>query len=144
VLAHDGTEADQMWTTLATAMREIHTGHASKLSFEELYRNAYKLVYQNKGEMLYVNVVDFERAWLIDEIQPKIHELLPFMILSTGGDNFARLTANERRAAAEKFLRGIKTAWEDHKLCMNMTTDILMYMVSNFMMVRLTSRSRQS
>jgi cullin 3 len=144
VFAHDETEADQMWTILANGMRDIHTANASKPSFEDLYRNAYKLVRRNKGEMLYVNVVDFERAWLIDEIQPKIHELLPFMILSTGGDNFARLTANGRRAAAEKFLKGIKTAWEDHKLCMNMTTDVLMYVVSNFMMVRLTSRSRQS
>jgi cullin 3 len=28
----------------------------------------------------------------------------------------------------ERFLKGLKEAWEDHKLCMNMTTDVLMYM----------------
>lgn len=34
----------------------------------------------------------------------------------------------ERRADGEKFLRALKDAWEDHHLCMGMTTDVLMYM----------------
>ena len=130
--AHDGTEADQMWAILATSMRQIHTKNASKLSYEELYRNAYKLVLQKKGEMLYVNFIGFERTWLTGEIQPKIHELMPAMILSTSGGIFAHLTTNQRRTAAEKFLKDLKMAWEDHILCMNMTTDVLMYMVSSF------------
>jgi cullin 3 len=124
-------------------MRQIHTKNASKLSYEELYRNAYKLVLQKKGEMLYDNVISFERDWLTNEVQPKIHELMPTMILSTGGDVFARLTANERRTASEKFLKGLKLAWEDHNLCMNMTTDVLMYMVSEFIVARFTGRRFQ-
>jgi len=39
-------------------------------------------------------------------------------------------TVNEKRVAGERFLKGLKQAWEDHNLCMNMTTDVLMYMVS--------------
>lgn len=36
----------------------------------------------------------------------------------------------ERQAAGEKFLTVLKEAWEDHQLCMQMITDVLMYMVS--------------
>jgi cullin 3 len=37
-----------MWAELSASLREIHTKNASKLSFEELYRNAYKLVLKKK------------------------------------------------------------------------------------------------
>ncbi|KAI6888625.1 hypothetical protein KC318_g15023, partial [Hortaea werneckii] len=35
---------DQTWNVLEGAFKEIHTKNASALSFEELYRNAYKIV----------------------------------------------------------------------------------------------------
>ena len=119
-----------MWDVLASSLREIHTKNASKLSFEELYRNAYKLVLKKRGETLYMRVKEFEEDWLANEVQPRIiEELSQTLLLATPGTrNIA--TANEKKVAGEKLLRALKQAWEDHNLCMNMTTDVLMYMVS--------------
>ena len=40
------------WQTLEKAFTEIHTKNASVLSFEELYRAAYKIVLKKKGQDL--------------------------------------------------------------------------------------------
>lgn len=128
----DAVDFDSMWDVLASSLREIHTKNASKLSFEELYRNAYKLVLKKRGETLYIRVKKFEEEWLANEVQPRIiKELSQTLLLTTSGAQTI-VTANEKRFAGEKLLRALKQAWEDHNLCMNMTTDVLMYMVGNF------------
>lgn len=128
----DAVDFDSMWDVLASSLREIHTKNASKLSFEELYRNAYKLVLKKRGETLYIRVKEFEEEWLANEVQPRIiEELSQTLLLSTSGAQTIA-TANEKRFAGERLLRALKQAWEDHNLCMNMTTDVLMYMVGNF------------
>ncbi|KAL8697693.1 MAG: hypothetical protein Q9201_006995 [Fulgogasparrea decipioides] len=114
------------WKSLSNSLREIHTKNASTLSFEELYRNAYKLVLKKKGEPLYNKVKEFEQNWLALEVRPQILGNLPPSLLAAY--NGSQLTVNERRVAGEKLLRSLKSAWEDHNLCMNMTTDVLMYM----------------
>ena len=125
----DAVDFDSMWDVLASSLREIHTKNASKLSFEELYRNAYKLVLKKRGETLYIRVKEFEEEWLATEVQPRIIEnLSQTLLLATSGTQIIG-TANEKRVAGEKLLRALKQAWEDHNLCMNMTTDVLMYMV---------------
>lgn len=124
----DAVDFDSMWEVLASSLREIHTKNASKLSFEELYRNAYKLVLKKRGEALYTRVKEFEEEWLANEVQPRImEELSQTLLLATSGTQ-TTATANEKRVAGEKLLRALKQAWEDHNLCMNMTTDVLMYM----------------
>lgn len=125
----DAIDFDTSWNVLASSLREIHTKNASKLSFEELYRNAYKLVLKKRGETLYIRVKEFEEEWLANEVQPRIIDVLSptILLLSSGGSSIT--TINERRAAGERLLRALKQAWEDHNLCMNMTTDVLMYMV---------------
>lgn len=123
----DAVDFDTSWNVLASSLREIHTKNASKLSFEELYRNAYKLVLKKRGETLYIRVKEFEEEWLANEVQPRIIDVLsPTILLASS----ASTTVNEKRAAGEKLLAALKQAWEDHNLCMNMTTDVLMYMVS--------------
>lgn len=122
----DALDFDTSWNVLASSLREIHTKNASKLSFEELYRNAYKLVLKKRGETLYIRVKEFEEEWLANEVQPRIIDVLsPTLLLASS----AGTTVNEKRVAGEKLLRALKQAWEDHNLCMNMTTDVLMYMV---------------
>lgn len=122
----DAVDFDTSWNVLASSLREIHTKNASKLSFEELYRNAYKLVLKKRGETLYIRVKEFEEEWLANEVQPKIIDVIsPTLLLASS----AGTTVNERRVAGEKLLGALKQAWEDHNLCMNMTTDVLMYMV---------------
>ncbi|KAI9847556.1 MAG: Cullin-3 [Thelocarpon superellum] len=123
----DNVDFETMWSVLAAAFREIHTKNASKLSFEENYRIAYKLVLKKKGDDLYEHVKEFERAWLSGEVRETIKVLLAGKVL-TGAGAIGGTTANERRTAGEKFLKGLKEAWEDHNLCVNMTTDVLMYM----------------
>ena len=126
----DVIDFDSSWDVLAASLREIHTKNASKLSFEELYRNAYKLVLKKKGETLYLRVKEFEEKWLAHEVQPRIINVLsPTLLLSSSGGSTIT-TANEKRAAGDRLLQALKQAWEDHNLCMNMTTDVLMYMVS--------------
>jgi cullin 3 len=117
------------WQKLAVSLRKIHTKEASVLSFEELYRNAYKLVLKKKGETLYYKVKEFEENWLAGEVQPRILEVLSpsLMFAATGAQTV--ITVNEKKAAGDKLLGALKEAWEDHNLCMNMTTDVLMYMV---------------
>ena len=117
------------WASLAASLEEIHTQNASKLSFEQLYRNAYRLVLKKKGDALYQKVKSFERAWLTDHILPKIVNEINAAVLvndSTAGNG---PSTNEVRSAGEQLLRILKTTWEDHITCMNMVTDILMYMV---------------
>ena len=52
----DKTVAAQTWEVLANAIDEIYNRNASKLSFEELYRNAYNLVLHKHGNLLYDGV----------------------------------------------------------------------------------------
>ena len=121
---------DTTWTTLERAFREIHTKNASALSFEELYRNAYKIVLKKRGEDLYNKVAQFEAQWLSDNVRAKVVRLLtaPLLLLTEGNGN-TLATSAERRVAGESFLRALKQSWEDHQVCMGMLTDVLMYMV---------------
>lgn len=128
ILDSGEVDFEQDWKSLSSSLREIHTKNASTLSFEQLYRNAYKLVLKKKGEPLYNKVKEFEQDWLTHEVRTRILDELPSSLLAA--HNGAQLSANERRDAGEKLLRSLKAAWEDHNLCMNMTTDVLMYMVS--------------
>ncbi len=127
---NDAVDFETMWAELSSSLREIHTKNASKLSFEELYRNAYKLVLKKKGETLYERVKLFEKEWLSHEVRARINDVLSSSLLVGAGGLAGNTTVNEKRIAGERFLKGLKQAWEDHNLCMNMTTDVLMYMVS--------------
>lgn len=116
------------WTILATAIEEIHTQNASQLSFETLYRNAYRLVLKKQGDELYSRVRDLEERWLHDNVRQHIvQNITPSIMLAATGE--ADLQAHERKAAGERFLRAIKDTFANHKICMNMITDVLMYMV---------------
>ncbi|MCJ1479921.1 Cullin-3 [Schaereria dolodes] len=125
---NDAVDFDSLWAVLSSSLREIHTRNASKLSFEELYRTAYKLVLKKKGELLYIKVKEFEQDWLSDEIRPRIFGTISSSLLLGTISTTAITTTNEKRVAGERLMKALKEAWEDHNLCMNMTTDVLMYM----------------
>jgi len=122
---------DSSWNVLANALHEIHTKNASQLSFEELYRNAYKLVLKKKAEMLYDRVSQFEEAWLRDHVRARITNLVTPSINGDGAGQAEDRQSNERRIAGERFMKALKDSFEDHQLCMCMITDVLMYMVSS-------------
>ncbi|XTI87999.1 Cullin-domain-containing protein [Cenococcum geophilum] len=124
-----GEEIDfeNTWGIIASAFREIHTKNASKLSYEELYRHAYRIVLKKKGEDLYMRVRDFEHDWLSNEVRSTIHTLLTTNLLASS-QSIGGTTTNERRFAGERFMKGLKQAWQDHQVCMSMLADVLMYM----------------
>jgi cullin 3 len=74
-------------------------------------------------------VHNFERQWLASEVRSTIHQLLTPNLLANA-QSLGGTTANERRVAGERFLKGLKQAWGDHQVCMSMLADVLMYMVS--------------
>lgn len=129
-LNKDEVDFEGTWKILSTAFREIHYKNASQLSFEELFRNAYKLVLKKRQEELYENVVELERSWLQDEIRTRIVSLVsPTMLVGVSGEA-SDTQANERRIAGERFMTVLKDAFADQQLCIGMITDVLMYMVS--------------
>ena len=54
-LVGDDIDFENTWATIASAFTEIHTKNASKLSYEELYRHAYRVVLKKKGEIAEVS-----------------------------------------------------------------------------------------
>lgn len=130
--ALQGADVDfeQAWMTLEGAFKEIHTKNASQLSFEELYRNAYKIVLKKKGEELYHKVAQFEAVWLGNDVRRTIINKLTPPLLLDEATSRTMATRGERLVAGQLFLKELKNAWEDHQVCMGMLTDVLMYMVS--------------
>ena len=110
------------------SLRQILTRNHSELSFEHLYRNSYKLVLKKKGDFLYENFQQLEQHWLETEVRPRIVESISHALFAqcTGATNSE--SPHELRVAGERLMRALKQAWEDHLLCMGMTTDVLMYM----------------
>jgi len=131
VSADNDVDFEETWTTISDSLREMHTKNASKLSFETIYRLAYRVVLKKKGDAFYKRIQQFERDWLGGEVRAGLQTLLvPSLvgdIQAAGGA--ANSTINEKRTAGERLLRGLKEAWEDHQLVMNMATDVFMYLV---------------
>ncbi|KAI9171260.1 Cullin-3-B [Paramyrothecium foliicola] len=123
----EGADFESCWEMLQQAFRDIHNKSCSRLSFEELYRAAYKIVLKKKGEVLYSRVKEFEEKWFSENVTPKIQVLITNSLVDIGVNRTSR-SANERRQTGEKFLKGLKDTWEDHNTSMNMMADILMYL----------------
>ncbi|KAF2876588.1 Cullin [Massariosphaeria phaeospora] len=123
----DDIDFENTWSIIASAFKEIHTKNASRLSYEELYRHAYRIVLKKKGEELYNRVHQFEQDWLGHEVRGSILSLFSPNLLADA-QSLGSTTANERRVAGERFLKGLKQAWGDHQVCMSMLADVLMYM----------------
>uniref|UniRef100_A0A7S2W0A7 Cullin family profile domain-containing protein n=1 Tax=Rhizochromulina marina TaxID=1034831 RepID=A0A7S2W0A7_9STRA len=104
----DRNQAEATWSQLRTAIKHIHNRNASTLSFEELYRNAYNLVLNKHGELLYKGVCDCEREHL-------------------------NAIANSVASTPDELLLGqLSGCWSDHQDTMVMVRDILMYMDRTF------------
>lgn len=127
---NDTVDFDVTWGILEGALREIHAKNASKLSFEELYRNAYKLVLKKKGEDLYNRVSGLEQELLRENVRNRVVQMVTSpLVLGASGEQVGG-QAHQRRADGERFLGVLKNAYKDHDICMKMITDVLMYMVS--------------
>ncbi|KAM3549005.1 hypothetical protein MY1884_008932 [Beauveria asiatica] len=124
----EGADFESCWNMLKEALRDIHNKSCGRLSFEELYRAAYKIVLKKKGDVLYERVKEFEEDWFTDNVIPKIKALFTNSLINVGVDRGGATSVNERRQTGENFLKGLRDTWEDHNMSMNMTADILMYL----------------
>lgn len=126
----DELDFESSWSNLSSSLTQIHTGTASNLSYEQLYRFAYRIVLKKKGDQLYTKVREFERDWLKNNVCTVIQTLLTASLLTSPQAGTSGASVNERRVAGEAFLSGVRKAWHDHQICMNMVADVLMYLVS--------------
>ncbi|OCT46399.1 Cullin-3-B [Cladophialophora carrionii] len=127
-LTKDDVDFDAIWGTLSVAFQEIFAKNASKLSFEELFRNAYKLVLKKKQDLLYDKVVQLIETWLRGTVRVKIYSFItPALLASALGPNDS-VPSQENRVAGERFIKTLRDAFNDHQLCTGMITDVLMYM----------------
>lgn len=101
---------------MASSLKEIHTKNASSLSFEELYRKAYRIVLMGRCIDLYDRVQQLEVDWLGNDIQKRIISSITASLLLAREPVDEQDQSNERRAAGEKFLTVLREAWEDHQL----------------------------
>ncbi|KAL2827141.1 Cullin [Aspergillus cavernicola] len=122
----DGFESN--WNDLASSLRRIHTKDASELSFEQLYRNSYNIVLIQRGDELYERTKQLEKEWLCEQVQKRVVAGISSSLLLAKEVVDKQDQASERRAAGERFLAVLKEVWEDHQLCMQMITDVLMYL----------------
>jgi cullin 3 len=127
-MSKNSDEYTQCWDILKNALTDIHNKNASQLSFEHLYRASYKIVLRKKGELLYNSVKTFEEQWFRDHVLPPIAELVSGNLINIALLQMPGSSAHERRETGERFLRGIRSTWEDHNTSMNMVADILMYL----------------
>ena len=132
------SEFEPCWDILRGALTDIHNKNASRLSFENLYRASYKIVIRKKGQLLYERVKEFEEGWFRVHVLPPITELVSGNLVSIALLQMQGASAHERRQTGERFLRGIRSTWEDHNTSMNMVADILMYLERTY-----TAESRQ-
>jgi cullin 3 len=130
IIGAGDADFDGSWNVLATAFTEIHHKNASRLSFEELFRSAYKLVLKKRHEELYSRVTEFERKWLKGTVKQRVANTVTPAVFVGASGQANDLQANERRLAGERFMVCLKDAYQDQHMCMNMITDVLMYMVS--------------
>jgi cullin 3 len=119
---------DYNWDQLRSALRDIHEKNASKLAFEQLYRNSYKIVLMKMGEQLYDQVKQFEETWFAERVMPPIFAAITKNLVSVTLGDVPGTSVIERRAMGEKFLKVIRESWEHHNMSMNMIADILMYL----------------
>ena len=125
---NDTVDTEKCWAELATSLKQILTRNHSELSFEHLYRNSYKLVLKKRGDYLYEKFQELERQWLELHVRPRIVSSISPSLIAPTAVAVVNESAHEVREAGERLMKSLKEAWEDHLLCMGMTTDVLMYM----------------
>lgn len=140
-LAGMDVDFEQTWPLIQTAFREIHTRNASALSYEELYRNCYRVVLKKRGEDLYGHVRNFEHEWLSTDVRPDIVASISPQLWSE--QTVGGASNNELRTAGERFLKALRGAYSHHEVCMAMIADTLMYMVRSFSFLAIDGEQRR-
>jgi len=143
----DAHSAHATFSSLASAMDEIHNRNASTLSFEELYRNAYNLVLHKHGGLLYEGVQDRlgvhlrrsggrlvrlarEDSAASGVVSSSSGSASAAMMMtssssSSGGGAMTRMVGGRDQYG---LLEELARCWKEHRITMVMVRDIFMYM----------------
>ncbi|EPY49661.1 Cullin 3 [Schizosaccharomyces cryophilus OY26] len=120
------------WDVLHNAVQDIFHKSTSQLSFEELYRNAYKLVLHKHGERLYSDVKEVLRARLENEVALSIAGNFGSLLEA---ENWSYVRSKDdfslsmrKREAAILFLSNLVNAWKEHLVSMQMISSVLKYL----------------
>ncbi|KAI8839211.1 Cullin [Chytridium lagenaria] len=116
------------WDILSTAIKEIYKKNASKLSFEELYRNAYNMVLHKDGDKLYTGIQNVIQEHL--ETVTSTHIVPTFPLRPSGTDGEGVASGGSRAMlsiSGQRYLKEVKSVWEHHTTCMLMIRDVLLY-----------------
>jgi len=116
---------------LRSAIEAIHKRSSSNLAYEQLYRAAYRIVLKKNGGQLHTDVKDLESKWFESNVVPRLWELCSANLVEVVCRKTA--TSYERRRMGEGFLRGLRDAWIDHNVSMNMVADVLMYLDKQYL-----------
>lgn len=120
---------EECWDLLRQAIVAIHKRESAPLKYEQLYRATYRVVSRLKqAANLYEQVRVFEEDWFREHILPSISDLVTTNLVNVALIQAPGTSLHERRHMAERFLRGIRDAWEHHTVDMGMICDVLMYL----------------
>ncbi|EFC37252.1 predicted protein [Naegleria gruberi] len=109
------------WTLLKQAIQQIYHNKSSELSYEELYRNTYKIVLNRHGESLYENV----EACMLEQVEFILSSVL-------------------KKCPDELFLKTICNVWEEYKTETSVVSSVLMYLNTNYALKQLQQQQSQS
>lgn len=143
------TSLSDTWASLSKAIQEIHAHNASNLSFEENYRFAYNLVLHKQGKQLYDGVKDLITQNIVKLREGEVCPAFPraptattssagasgLAIKGLGAREDAAWDAASRSQEAERFLKALRSSWDDHVSSMSKLRDILKYMVRSLVLL---------
>ncbi|KAL1422584.1 hypothetical protein MTO96_021992 [Rhipicephalus appendiculatus] len=100
----DDRRTEDLWMPLRGAFDEILEKRNTDQHFDQLYKDAYAMVRRNEGERLYYGLREAVQEHLANKVRPLV------------------------LAKADRCLRTICRAWEDHQTSMEMISDIVRYL----------------
>nr|ODN92217.1 hypothetical protein L204_05313 [Cryptococcus depauperatus CBS 7855] len=122
------TSIQDTWAKLSMAITEIQNHNVSKLSFEEHYRYAYNMVLFKQGDQLYSGVRQLIAQHLDHLAETLIVPTFPRLAAAAVPGSGSNADAMERSMEGDRFLKSIKSVWDDHTGSIRKLRDVLKYM----------------
>lgn len=113
-------EYEEGFEILSNAITVIFQKQARELSYELLYRTAYKLTIRQFGERLYHDVAKV----IADYLEATAEQAIVPAFINTSVETS---TADEGAA----FLKTVKKVWDDFKAAIDLILQVLYYLVCN-------------
>ncbi|EEB09154.2 Cullin 3 [Schizosaccharomyces japonicus yFS275] len=115
----------ESWSVLSSAIQEIFQKNTSKLSFEELYRNAYTLVLYKNGDKLYNGVSELIASRLSTTIKETLNNDCDAKTIEQKN---TATNSKQQLASCERYLSAVEKCWSEHTVAMYMIASVLKYM----------------